>query len=207
MFAQKSSSALRDIRRWRARAAVVVARRDVVKDHAARGEEAAVSGPSQAEGEVDVFVIGAVERVEASQAFEDLGAIERTRAAGAEDFFDGTAGEEPGGLAVPSLGWPAGEAVGIAGGVDATAAASGPRTRGATDPTDGIRERCEAGFDPAAVTSVSLLSNWMNWPRAAAMPALAAAQKPPFARERTDADTRDRPLPATPRCRRSTRRR
>ena len=71
---------------------VVIAGRDVVIDQAARGEQAAVAGPSQSEGQVDVLVIRAVERIEAAQTLEHIGTIERTRAAGAEDFFDGAAG-------------------------------------------------------------------------------------------------------------------
>ena len=38
------------------------------------------------------------------------------------------------------------------------------------------------------MTSVSLFSSWMNWPRAAAMPALAAAQNPPFGSSRHQPD-------------------
>ena len=64
---------------------------------------------------------------------------------------------------MPSLGRPAGEAVRIAGGVDAAGSERTSDQRG--DRADRrVGKRREARFDPAAVTSVSLLSNWMNRP-------------------------------------------
>ncbi len=167
---------------------MVVGRRDVVIDHATRSKKAAVAGPSQAEGEVDVFVVRAEERVESSGLAQGFGAIERTRAAGAEDFFDRTVREEPR-RAGRARAWSASRP-GCRNRRRSRRGSGCERTRtsGATDPTEGSANGARPASIQPAATSVSLLSNWMNRPRAAAMPALAAAQNPPFVLERNDAD-------------------
>ena len=53
-------------------------------------------------------------------------------------------------------------------------------TNGATEPTVGSSKGARPASIQPGVTSVSLLRSWMNSPRAAAIPALAAATKPPF---------------------------
>ena len=80
-------------------AGVVVGGRDVVEDPAAGVEDAAIAGPAEAEGEVDVLVIRAQKRVEAADLPEGFGPVEGARAAGAEDVFDGRSAKR-------SAGWP-----------------------------------------------------------------------------------------------------
>ena len=53
-----------------------------------------------------------------------------------------------------------------------------------TAPTVGSANGASPASIQPAVTSVSLLSTWMNRPRAAARPALAATQKPWFGSSR-----------------------
>ena len=87
-------------------------------------------------------------------------------------------------LAVAALGGPAGHRVGIAGRVD-PAGSERTRTSGATEPTVGSAKGARPASIQPAVTSVSLFRSWMNSPRAASIPAFAAAQKPPFGSSRT----------------------
>ena len=56
-------------------AGVIVGGRDLVEDPAARDEDAAIAGPAEPEAQVDVLVIGAVERVEAADLPDRLGAV------------------------------------------------------------------------------------------------------------------------------------
>ena len=88
-----------------------------------------------------------------------------------------------------SLGGPARQGVGIAGRVDAAGIGSDQHQRGHRADRR-IGKRGEPASSQPGVTSVSLLRSWMNCPRAAAMPALAAAQKPRFRLEPHHADLR-----------------
>ena len=79
-------------------------------DHAGRGEDAAIAGPAQAEGEVDVLVVLTEEQSKRPGASQGLGPVEGARAAGAEDLVAGAGRPGRGGLAVAALGRPADEA-------------------------------------------------------------------------------------------------
>ena len=83
-----------------------------------------------------------------------------------------------------ALGGPAGQRVGIAGGIDA-AGVGADQNQGATEPTVGSANGARPASSQPGVTSVSLFRSWMNCPRTALKPALAAAQNPPLRGRRT----------------------
>ena len=58
------------------RPGVIVTGRDLVEDPAVGREDAAVARPAEPEGEVDVFVVGVIRRVEAAHLAQRRGAIE-----------------------------------------------------------------------------------------------------------------------------------
>ena len=125
----------------------------------ARGcEHAAIAGPPQAKGEIDIFVIRAEERIIAPGKTKCPRAIECTRTAGAEDFLDGPGGEPRGWLAVTPFGRPAEQPVRIAGRVHAIGLRSNQHQR--RDFADGhIGECARPAWIQPTLTSVSLLSN------------------------------------------------
>ena len=151
---------------------MVVSRRDVVMDPAP-GRTAPVAGPAQAEGEVDVLVVRAEERVETADASQGLGRDRRRLLPLAPKTSSaGCVPPSSARLAVAALCRPADQRIGVAGRIDPPSGRIGPVPTARPTPTVGS----EKGARPASIhprlTSVSLLRSWMNSPRAAAMPGI-----------------------------------
>ena len=147
-----------------------------------------VARPAEPEGEVDVLVVGAEGRVEGADPAQGRGAVEGARPAGAEDAVGRVVAPAARRLAVARACWASRRARRSRRPNRPGSGSERTRTSGATEPTVGSANGARPASIQPAVTSVSLFRSWMNSPRAAAIPALAAAQKPPFRSSRTSAD-------------------
>ena len=111
-------------------------------------EDGTIAGPAEAEAKVDVLIIRTQQGVESADPADGLGAVEGTRAAGGEDVFERAFRPIGGGLAVAALGGPAGQRVGIAGGIDA-ARVGADQDQGRNRADGRVGKRRQAGFEPA----------------------------------------------------------
>ena len=175
MFDQKTSSALRAIRRWSRGAGVIIRRRDLVQDPAARVIQAAIASPAEAETQVDVLVIGSEGGDRNLRPDGCLGAATGSSGWRRRPRRIGRAVHRSAGCGAPLLvGQPPACKCRRGSLRDRGRCGRGPAwpLQFAVGSAKGARPACSQPCD----TSVSLLSNWMKWPRASAIPALAAAR-------------------------------
>ena len=159
---------------------MVVGCRNLVKDPAARREDAAIARPSQPESQVDIFIIRSEQRIEPAGAAEGLDPVERAAATGPEYLIDRPIRPSRD-AAVRGRAWTASPSRRRNRRPESTRFGSDrTSTSGATEPTVSSANGARPAWTQPPVTSVSLLRSWMYCPRAAAIPAFAAAQKPPL---------------------------
>ena len=127
---------------------MVVASGDVVEDDAVRREQASEAGPAQAEGEIDVFVVRAIERVVAAQTLEGFGTIEGARPAARQRLLR-RGRRRTNGRAGRGLAWSASRS-GCRSHRRSRADRAGTHSNERSDRADrGVSKECESGFDPA----------------------------------------------------------